>query len=390
LAITSISGNSIASIATNYVFNILNSSGNVLFKLNNNATSAQLLDGNINISGPTAINSVNHYVLSTGGTAIYGSVLANPNGGQYFASVDNAGNATRYMVGHGSKGLKIELTPTGTWQTSALLQVNSTTQGFLPPRMTTEQMYAISSPANGLEVYKTDGYQGKYVYMENEWLPIADGNELVWWSGNQGSNSIVAPMTVAQLGTSAGYTAATWTSASSSKTSPISLQTGTTTTGYTGLYTSITNLNNISTVGAKFCFRFVVITPTVLSNATDTYSMYVSNGVLNAGPAANTVGFYYTHGTNSGAWTCFWGAIAGSSASSGVIVATSTKYTLEIEFIIGTSIKYYINGVLVLTQTTGIPSALAAAYLASSFIVKSAGTTGVNSFICSILARRLI
>ncbi len=39
---------------------------------------------------------------------------------------------------------------------SAALQVNSTTQGFLPPRMTTAQRTAISSPAEGLCVYDTD------------------------------------------------------------------------------------------------------------------------------------------------------------------------------------------------------------------------------------------
>jgi hypothetical protein len=39
---------------------------------------------------------------------------------------------------------------------SAQLQVDSTTKGFLPPRMTTTQKNAISSPASGLMVYDTD------------------------------------------------------------------------------------------------------------------------------------------------------------------------------------------------------------------------------------------
>jgi len=38
---------------------------------------------------------------------------------------------------------------------SAILQADSTTKGFLPPRMTTTQINAIASPANGLEVYNT-------------------------------------------------------------------------------------------------------------------------------------------------------------------------------------------------------------------------------------------
>jgi hypothetical protein len=39
---------------------------------------------------------------------------------------------------------------------SAKLQIDSTTQGFLPPRMTTTQKNAISTPASGLMVYDTD------------------------------------------------------------------------------------------------------------------------------------------------------------------------------------------------------------------------------------------
>ena len=40
---------------------------------------------------------------------------------------------------------------------SALLEINSTSQGFLPPRMTGTQAEAIASPAEGLMVYSTDG-----------------------------------------------------------------------------------------------------------------------------------------------------------------------------------------------------------------------------------------
>lgn len=40
---------------------------------------------------------------------------------------------------------------------SAILQADSTTKGFLPPRMTALQAEAIGSPAEGLMVYSTDG-----------------------------------------------------------------------------------------------------------------------------------------------------------------------------------------------------------------------------------------
>jgi hypothetical protein len=44
---------------------------------------------------------------------------------------------------------------TSSIQASAILQADSTTKGFLPPRMTTTQKDAISSPASGLVVYDT-------------------------------------------------------------------------------------------------------------------------------------------------------------------------------------------------------------------------------------------
>jgi hypothetical protein len=53
--------------------------------------------------------------------------------------------------------------------TSALLQVNSVSRGFLPPRMTTTQKNAISSPAAGLQVYDTTLNQMSY-YNGTTWV----------------------------------------------------------------------------------------------------------------------------------------------------------------------------------------------------------------------------
>ena len=56
--------------------------------------------------------------------------------------------------------------------TSAMLELRSTSKGFLPPKMTTAQMNAISSPATGLMIYDTTtnqwmGYDG------TSWVIIA-------------------------------------------------------------------------------------------------------------------------------------------------------------------------------------------------------------------------
>jgi hypothetical protein len=52
---------------------------------------------------------------------------------------------------------------------SAVLEVNSTTQGFLPPRMTTTQKNAIATPAAGLQVYDTTLNQMSY-YNGSSWV----------------------------------------------------------------------------------------------------------------------------------------------------------------------------------------------------------------------------
>lgn len=51
---------------------------------------------------------------------------------------------------------------------SAKLQVDSTSQGFLMPRMTSTQRLAISSPAPGLQVYDTD-LDARCVYSGTHW-----------------------------------------------------------------------------------------------------------------------------------------------------------------------------------------------------------------------------
>jgi hypothetical protein len=55
---------------------------------------------------------------------------------------------------------------------SAVLDVASTTQGFLPPRMTNAQRTAIVSPAVGLIVYCTDVTEGLWVYKSTGWTFI--------------------------------------------------------------------------------------------------------------------------------------------------------------------------------------------------------------------------
>ena len=57
---------------------------------------------------------------------------------------------------------------------SAMLDVKSDSKGLLIPRMTSAQRIAISSPAEGLLVYQTDGEVGFYVIKSGVWTALSD------------------------------------------------------------------------------------------------------------------------------------------------------------------------------------------------------------------------
>ena len=79
---------------------------------------------------------------------------------------------------------------------SAALQVDSTTQGVLVPRMTTTQRNAIVSPATGLMVYDTT-LSSFYFYNGSSWASIGGGSGTsMLYSNVQSATSITAGSTV--------------------------------------------------------------------------------------------------------------------------------------------------------------------------------------------------
>lgn len=64
---------------------------------------------------------------------------------------------------------------TTTPDSSSILDITSTTQGILTPRMTTAQRLAISSPAQGLLVYDTD--EQSYYFYDSQWHELSSNNK---------------------------------------------------------------------------------------------------------------------------------------------------------------------------------------------------------------------
>jgi hypothetical protein len=108
--------------------------------------------GSINMQ----IGSNNAYGLSAANGHIW--YTAN-SGGAALARLDTGGSLS---IGKGSTVAVA----------SSILELSSTTKGFLPPRMTSTQLAAISSPAVGLLVYQTDGTEGTYEYTSGGWRII--------------------------------------------------------------------------------------------------------------------------------------------------------------------------------------------------------------------------
>ncbi len=117
----------------------------------------------IGTDSPQAELDVNGHIRMTDGNEAAGKVLVSDANGQ--ASWGNAGDADFYKANTAHQVPK-SITDTiytqgsvaiGTTapDASAKLEVNSTVQGFLPPRMTATQMNALASPAEGLMVYNT-------------------------------------------------------------------------------------------------------------------------------------------------------------------------------------------------------------------------------------------
>jgi hypothetical protein len=83
------------------------------------------------------------------------------------------------LIGTTAKGQGQSINTNGALASpSAILDVTSTSQGVLIPRMTTAQRNAISSPATGLMIFQTDSTAGFYYYNGTAWSAVGGGSSL--------------------------------------------------------------------------------------------------------------------------------------------------------------------------------------------------------------------
>lgn len=155
------------------------------------------------------------------------------------------------------------------------------------------------------------------------------------------------------------------------------IDTGTTATGRRSLSCNLASL--VTSKGRlRFSTRFAI---EQLSTGVQTFTMYIGFIDSNAtGDMGNGAYFKYTDGVNAGKWQCVTASGGTRTAvDSGVTADTSYHaFTTEINEA-GTSVGFYIDGVLVATTTSNLPNGtLAQAFGYGWKIEKSVGTTQVN------------
>ena len=166
--------------------------------------------------GTTMVLSVNGHNGATGievtnavgirASSNLGVSVNNALGASIYAAGGNTNGPTNISLGLLSNRALITSTASGmAMHTSSMLQVDSTTQGFLPPRMTAAQRTAILTPARGLLVYDIDSAtEGLWMYNSGStpgWQEVLT---------NSGSQSISGSLTVTQGITGSLFGTSSW------------------------------------------------------------------------------------------------------------------------------------------------------------------------------------
>jgi hypothetical protein len=373
-------------------------STDIAFRVRNSANTADLISvngiGRVGIGLASPAGKLD--VFDSTDSSIYcriGSVGANWQTGTTLSQFGTFTNHPLVFKTNDQARMRIDasgnvLINTTTTIASSRLTVESTTQGVLLPRMTTAQRDAIVSPAVGLQIFNTTAGYLEYFDSFWGWMPIDNSNEWKRKNGTEyfndfGNNNTFSDGVFQTFPVNGGG-ALTF--------SPIpntndyigyqGLSTGVNTNGGNGIRTDL-NAGRffIFNCGRKsFTSRIWV---QALSTITDRYT--ILNGFSNSNNTTITSGaaFIYDEGgvgtgtTASPNWQIITANVGvRTNFVTSVPVNITTWYSFRIETNANdTEVYYYINDVLVRTETTNIPAGGVSFIQPIISINKNTGTT---------------
>jgi hypothetical protein len=279
-------------------------------------------------------------------------------------------------------------TPT---ESSAVMEVTSTSQGLLIPRMTSVQKLAITSPAVGLMVFDTDTSLIEMYDTFWGWMPISPTNE--WYStygfnyfndGINGDNILGVGASGSGAGVNGGAN-----NLGSNKPGNATFITGTLSNGTARIATN----SQYQLGGGKILNEYALGLIT-LSNSTDRYVSII--GFQDSyGTANQTDGIYFLYdegGVSSGsAVSPNWQCVTSSNSVRTFTTTSVTANTAYKKFKIvindnATEVLFYIDNVLVATHTTNIPSGSARLCSWGIMTTKTAGTNSVQTVVADYIS----
>jgi predicted heme/steroid binding protein len=137
------------------------------------ATSGPITGGTITGTGTIGITqasaSTNGYLSSTDWNTFNNKQNTFSGTINYLAKFTAASNIGDSLLFDSGSAIGLG---TATINAAALFQMDSTTRGFLPPRMTQAQRQAIATTPEGLIVYQTNGVIGLYIYANGTWRTL--------------------------------------------------------------------------------------------------------------------------------------------------------------------------------------------------------------------------
>lgn len=196
-----------------------------------------------------------------------------------------------------------------------------------------------------------------YIYLFDDFM----GSNVV--------NGIGWSTTVSGTGAATGQTSG---GAAASRVGIWNISTGTTTTGRGGV---IANSSGLFASGGSIVCRWAIQLPN-LSDGTDTYNFQCGMGD-NESTGDQTDGIYFLYDSTSSAnWKTSTAAagVRTQTASSTAVVAGAFVNLMMIVNAAGTNVDFYVNGVLIGSNTTNIPNTSSTLFGFVCKIEKSAGT----------------